>query len=232
MKKNKYLLLFLSCIILLTGCSNSKVYDNIIEDNVSEKEKIEEVEEIVPEYIDINNTPISFYSLKGNKLIKLTEITKRLNVEEDIGIFQIYPSYDDEIILNKSFAESFYDEWQKYNSNSNIKIGFNIKFKLANEEISYNIFNPSNTFEKWEYLMNYLYDDYANRGKGFYSHIEENQYNDSTLFTALKIQSSYQCSEIISPIQVTVYTYDSEDDFENNEYRGNCHSSFLINIEK
>ena len=80
--------------------------------------------------------------------------------------------------------------------------------------------------------MNYLYDDYANIGKGFYSHIEDNQYNESTLFTALKIQSSYSCSEIISPITVTVFTYDTEDDFENNEYRGNSKQSFIINIEK
>ena len=228
MKKIKLLFLLLS-ILLVTACGKTEEQVEVKEEP---KKQMQEVEVSAPIYTDDNTSPISFYSLQGNKLIKLTEITKRLNIEEDIGIFQIYPSNENEILLNKSFAESFYDEWQKYNQNNNIKIGFNIKFNLVNEEISYNIFDPSNTFDKWEYLMNYLYDDYANRGKGFYSHIEENQYNESTLFTALKIQSSYQCNEIISPIQVTVFTYDTEDDFENNEYRGNSKQTFTINIEK
>lgn len=228
MKKIKYLLLILS-IFLITGCTNQEEKEPIKEEPIKE---YKDVEVSAPTYTDNNTTPISFYRLQGNKLIKLTELTKKLNVEEDIGIFQVYPSNEDEIVLNKSFSEAFYDEWQKYNQNNNIKIGFNIKFSLANENISYNIFSPSNTFDKWEYLMNYLYDDYANRGKGFYSHIEENEYNESTLFTALKIQSSYQCNEITSPIQVTVFTYDSDDDFENNEYRGNSKQTFTINIEK
>ena len=228
MKKIKYLLLILS-IFLITGCTNQEEKEPIKEEPIKE---YKDVEVSAPTYTDNNTTPISFYRLQGNKLIKLTELTKKLNVEEDIGIFQVYPSNEDEIVLNKSFSEAFYDEWQKYNQNNNIKIGFNIKFSLANENIAYNIFSPSNTFDKWEYLMNYLYDDYANRGKGFYSHIEENEYNESTLFTALKIQSSYQCNEITSPIQVTVFTYDSDDDFENNEYRGNSKQTFTINIEK
>ena len=39
--------------------------------------------------------------------------------------------------------------------------------------------------------MNYLYDDYANQNKSFYSHIENNKMNDNTLFTAFKMQMSY-----------------------------------------
>jgi len=228
MKKIKILLLIIS-ILLLTACTKKEVQQEIKEEP---QKQFQEVEAAAPVYKDDNNTPISFYRLQGNKLIKLTELSKKLNVEEDIGIFQVYPSNENEIILNKSFAESFYDEWQKYNQNNNLKVGFNISFKLVNEDISYNIFTPSNTMDKWEYLMNYLYDDYANRGKGFYSHIEENEYNESTLFTALKIQSSYRCGEILSPITVKVFTYDSLDDFENNNYRGNSISQFTINIEK
>lgn len=225
----KTILLFLISIILITGCTKTEQPKK----TVKEKEEPKQYQEAkAPEYIDNNTTPISFYQLQGNKLIKLNEISKRLNVEEDIGIFQIYPSNENEIILNKSFAESFFEEWQKYSQNNNIKIGFNIKFKLENEDVSYNIFSPSNTMDRWKHLMNYIYDDYANRNKGFYSHIEESQFNESTLFTALKIQSSYQCGEIISPIQVKVFTYDTEDDFENNEYRGNSQSQFIINIEK
>ena len=76
--------------------------------------------------------------------------------------------------------------------------------------------------------MTYLYDDYNNFGKSFYSHIEKEQFNENTLMTSIKIQSSYSVDQINSKISLTVFTYDSEDDFENNEYRGN--SSYTMDI--
>ena len=41
------------------------------------------------------------------------------------------------------------------------------------------------------------------------------------------MQASYACADITN-IKLTVFTYDSEDDFENNEYRGN--SKHTLNI--
>ena len=53
-------------------------------------------------------------------------------------------------------GKSFYNEWIKYN---NIKMGFNIKFSLdTGENINYNILSPNDTFNQWQYLLNYLYD--------------------------------------------------------------------------
>lgn len=226
--KNKFLIILLTAVIVFSGCNKiEKENEKIEETKKIQKEIIKE-----PEYKDENTTPISFYIKQDNKLIKINEISKKLNVLDVIDTYYIYPSYENEIVLNKSFAESFYDEWQKYNPNNNIKIGFNLKFKTINENISYNILTPSNTFDRAEYIMNYLYDAYANRNKSFYSHLEEDEYNDSTLFTLLKIQCGEKWQEILNPIQITVYTYDSEDDFENNEYRGNSKSTFTINIEK
>lgn len=205
----KYLLVIIICLLCI-GCGKK-------EEVIKEKEDIKE-EVVEDSYKDLNNTPIGLYRLSGNKLVKVEKDIKKFKVEEDIGIYQVYFSNDKEIDLNKGFADSYYDLYNKYN----VKVGFNIKFKLKNgEDISYNILNPSQTFDKWEYLMNYLYDDYANKGKSFYSHIEENQYNDSTLFTAIKLQSSYQCDNIDSNIILSVFTYDSEDDFLDGEYRGN-----------
>ncbi|MBR1936856.1 MAG: hypothetical protein IJ842_04095 [Bacilli bacterium] len=189
------------------------------------EEKIEIIEE-TPKYEDLNNTPIAFYSIKGNSLQKISSINKELVIEDDIGLFQIFPSQEEQIPIT-NFAEDYFKQWQVYNQN-NLKVGFNIKFKINDQEISYNILSPSNTMDKWEHLMTYLYDDYANRNKSFYSHIENNEYNENTLFTAIKLQSSYSCSEITSNIYLTVFTYDTEDDFENNEYRGN--SKYTITI--
>lgn len=208
--------------IILIACCGC----NISKENKTKKKKVETTYE--ENYKDLNNTPISFYSSNDSGLIKITKINKTLVSMEDIGIFQIYPSDADSINISSGFGNSFYDEWMKYNTNNNLKIGFNIKFKVGDEDISYNILNPSNCMEKWEYLLNYLYDDYANRGKSFYSHIEENEYNDSTLFTSIKLQSSGECNKIQDKILLTVFTYDSDDDFLDNEYRGNSSSTLTI----
>ena len=217
----KIIILFL-IIILICGCVSTK--------KVEKKKKKKVEAEYVEHYKDLNNTPISFYSSYDSGLVKLTKINKNLVSMEDIGIFQIYPSNEEIVSVNGGFGYSFYNEWMKYNTNNNLKIGFNIKFSTEDEDFSYNILNPSNCFEKWEYLLNYLYDDYANRGKSFYSHIEENEYNENTLFTSIKVQSSGECYKIKDKILLTVFTYDTEDDFLDGEYRGNSSSTLTICI--
>lgn len=223
----KKIFLLLMCVfILLCGCEKKEETKDVVKDKEENKEEI--VEE-VDTYKDLNNTPIGIYSLQGNKLVKLTSFNTKLVIEKDINTFQLYPSNEDVIYLNNGFGQSFYDEYMKYNTNGNLKMGFNIKFTLyEGREVSYNIFSPNETFTEWNYLMNYLYDDYANRGKSFYSHVESHQVTPETLYTAFKMQASYGCGDIFSKIQFTVFTYDSEDDFLDNEYRGN--SKYTLNI--
>ncbi|MBQ6477027.1 MAG: hypothetical protein IJI43_01140 [Bacilli bacterium] len=215
MKKILFLLL-----IVLTLCSCTKK-------EVKEKPKVKQEKEEVKEevYVDNNNTPIAFYELKNNTLTKISSINKVLNVEEDIGVFSIYPSNENTINLTDSYANSFYNEWLKYKKDI-LKIGYNIKFN----DISYNILSPNNTMDRGDYLMTYLYDDYANRNSSFYSHLESKDYNDNSLLTSIKLQSSTRCKEI-DKITLTVFTYDTKDDFLNNEYRGNSKYSIEINTK-
>lgn len=224
--KKAFLLLF---IILLT-CGCQKEPANLKIKTIPPDEK---KEESLPRYQDSNTTPIGIYQLNGNYLTKLTTITKKTVVEEDLGLFQVYPANDDTITLSNSFADSYYNKWSEYKQDTNLKLGFNIKFHLVSgEDVSFNILSPNDCMTRWEHLMTYLYDDYSNKGKSFYSHIENNEYNENTLFTAIKIQSSYQVDEIDSKIQLTVFTYDTDDDFdENNEYRGNSSYTFNICLE-
>ena len=181
----KKIIFILAICLLCIGCRKK---DNLKETKKEPKKAQEKITEEV-KYKDLNTTPIGIYSLNGNKLIKIKDYNTKLEVEKDIGIFQIYPS---------------------------------------NEFISYNILGPQNTFDKWEYLMNYIYDDYANRNKSFYSHLETTDVTDSTLFTSFKMQSSYKSDMISSNIILSVFTYDSDDDFLNNEYRGNSIYSITI----
>ena len=215
----KKILILLFILVLVTGCVNESDNTKVVK---KEKEIIEEKDT----YKDLNNTPIGIYQLNGNTLTKLHEYKTNFDPEKDINIFQIYPSNEETIKLNSSFGKSYYNEWIKYN---NIKLGFNIKFSLdTGENINYNIFNPNDTFKEWEYLLNYLYDDYINDGKGFYSHLEVSDYNENTLFTSFKMQSSGNVNKINSNILFSVFTYDSEDDFLDSNYRGN--SIYTIKI--
>lgn len=216
----KKLIIFFIIALLLTGCINKE--------NKVETKKEETKKQVVEKdtYKDLNNTPIGIYQLNGNNLTRLHEYKTSFVPEQDINIFQIYPSNEEKISLNESFGKSYYNEWIKYN---NIKLGFNIQFSLdTGEEINYNILSPNDTFNKWEYLLNYLYDDYINDGKSFYSHLEMADYNENTLFTSFKMQASGNVNKISSNIKFSVFTYDSDDDFIDNNYRGN--SIYTINI--
>ena len=226
----KKLIIITLISLFLTGCFTNTKIDNKKEKKNINEIKEEEKKEIVPEYKDLNNTPIGIYQFENNHLKKISTINTQLTVEKDIGLFQIFPSNED-LIDGNNFATNFYNTWQNYNQNNNLHIGFNIKFKKNNEDVSYNILSPENTMDKWEHLMTYLYDDYKNRNKSFYSHIESNEYDESTLFTAIKLQSSYSCQEITDNIYLTVFTYDSEDDFLNGEYRGNSKYTLTILVE-
>jgi len=220
MKKILYIFIVL---LLITGCTTKKKEENKIE---PKKEKVEPV----IEYKDENTTPIGLYELYGNTLRRLDRIDRELIVEEDVGVFQVFPSNEDVVELNNGFAEDFYNTWTNLNPDKKIKIGFNIKFKKNNGEyINYNIMDPSHTFDQWEYFMNYIYDDYANRGKSWYSHVEE--FDENTLYTAFKMQSSYSSGEIASKVELTVFTYDGDDDFrDDSEYRGNSKHTLTICI--
>lgn len=224
----KILILLVIPILLLTGCVKEKEIKKV------EEKKQEPIKEEIkePTYTDENNTPIGIYTVKGNTLYKLTSDSYKVKPFDDIGVFQVFPSNEDKIVLNDSFANSFYNNWINYKQDKNLKMGFNIKFTTSNENISYNIFHPSNAMDKWEYLLNYLYDDYANRYKSFYSHIENDEFNENTLFTSIKLQSCDKIYEIVDKIELTVFTYDSEDDFLDNEYRGNSKYTYTINIIK
>ena len=101
MKKRICLLLF---ILLLCGCSKAE------KKSLPKEEKKEEVP-IVEEYKDLNDTPIAFYQLKGNSLTKISNLSGSYNALDDIGLFQIYPSNDETVSLNSSFASSFYEEY-------------------------------------------------------------------------------------------------------------------------
>ncbi len=226
----KKIILILILLTFFTGCSKK---EGIVEDAKEVKNNSIEIQNNEQKniYLDNNNTPIAFYEGNGQKLKKISIFQTNVQPLEDIHIFQIYPSKEEEILLNEKFGNAFYSNWQQYNKDSNLKLGFHIEYiDIDNNTISYNILNPEMTHNIYdEHLLIYLYDDYINRNSNWYSHLEQEDVDENSLYTSIKIQAGGHFFKINSKIELTVFTYDGLDDFDElGNYRGN--SSYTINI--
>ena len=211
MKRLVVILLIFS--LFLVGCEEKE--KKVVKPTPSQTPEIKDT------YVDNNTMKISFYNNQNNILTKQTNMSISVKPLDDITTLQIYPSDLEKVELNTSFANSF-----KSNFNDNNKIGFNIHYGLGEKEINYNILEPKDTHKNEEYLLIYLYDDYKNRESSWYSHIEDNE--EYNYFTSIKFQAGGWYEQITTPINIEVFSYDSDDDFDNNTYRGNSKYTIII----
>lgn len=179
-------------------------------------------EEII-KYQDDNPIKIGLY--QNNKLVHNYKVS--LSDHKDIGIFEIYYT-NDETLSDNNQKRAWNNYYQKYSDISKYKIGFNISFKTINETIDYLVLDPSEMHHT-DYLYYYLYDDIHQANNSWYSHLETQNINASTIYSSIKLYLANRTYEIVSPITLTVFTYDEDDFDENNHYRGN--SSYTISIE-
>ena len=179
-------------------------------------------EEII-KYQDDNPIKIGLY--QNNKLVHNYKVS--LSDHKDIGIFEIYYT-NDETLNDNNQKRAWNNYYQKYSDISKYKIGFNISFKTINETIDYLVLDPSEMHHT-DYLYYYLYDDIHQANNSWYSHLETKNISASTIYSSIKLYLANRTYEIVSPITLTLFTYDEDDFDENNHYRGN--SSYTINIE-
>ena len=226
MKKIFYLSLI---ILLFCGCSKKiETKKEIINSNIEEKEEIEEIKESV--YIDDNPIKIAFYKKENGVYKRLDNYSSHVEEFKEIGIFSIILSNEEEV--NGSSIKSLYKDISNNIPNfSNYKIGFNIKFtsndgKIINE----NIFKPLEyaNYGFSHYLYAWIYDDINTTG--WHSHIEENEFNDNTIMSSIKLMWGRTSNEIASPVELTVFTYDADDFDQDGNYRGI--SKFTTIIER
>lgn len=217
----KRVLIICFCL-LLCACGSKKSVE--VKKKSNNETNIEEVKEV---YQDNNNTVVGLYKERGSKLELVTDYSTNISSSKDIDIYQIYFSNENTINLDNKFGEDYYNKLNSLD-NPSIKVGFNIKYSLNNgENINQTILKPSDTIQN-EYIFLYLYDDYKNRNSNFYSHIEDSEYDDTTLFTSVKIFAN-KIDNLSSNVEFTVFTYDTLDDFdEEGNYRGT--SKYTINI--
>ena len=222
-------IIYLSLILLiLTGCSKELEEKNDVE--INETPVVEEMEIEEEKYIDTNPIKISFYKGEGGVYKKILRYESRVASMEEIGVFSVVLSDEDEVI--GSSIKSLYNSMKnEYSNFDNYKIGFNIKFTLNDgTEINENILKPIlyANYGFCHYLYAWIYDDINT--SGWHSHIEEDEYNDSTVMSSIKLMWGPTSNEIASDVELSVFTYDEDDFDENGNYRGI--SKFTTVIER
>ena len=210
--------ILLMLVILLVGCT-PKEEINKEENKLENNNEIKQEEIIKEEYVDNNPIKLGLYLYTGSysNKEKLSTYETTFVSGSDIGSFEVFFT-DEEVISGNSFKSLFNSYYDKYANIDNYKIGYNIEFTLKDGTVNkFNLLEP-NTYLYGDYFYTYLYDDiHVNEGE-FYSHLES--IDDNTLITSIKIYAVDKIDDV-EKIKLTVFTYDSDDDFdEDGNYRG------------
>ena len=215
----------LICLLFVSGCGKNNKQDKEKKIDTS-KEPVEEVEVIEEDqYVDDNPIIVGLYDT--NDTLVTEYYTTKTNFK-DLVFGVVYTN--DEHLINgyTKYIWNYY--YNNYTDIDNYKIGYNISFYNDNNElITKNI-----TYVEDEYIVNpyfyvYLYDDINQVDGAWYSHLTKDDVKDNTIFTSIKLYL-VQSEHISSPITLTAFTYDSDDDFdEDGNYRGNSKYTITIN---
>lgn len=188
---------------------------------------------VIPEYVDDNPIKIGLYVQDGNykKLVKDNYYCS-WDPEEILGLF--YAVYtNDEVISGNNFNTTWTKYLENYTDASKYRIGYNISFEMSDGKIiDQRILNPDDAYLMYPEIQFYLYDDInLVPGKRYY-HVTSEEMNENTICSSVKLVGDKKTPDIISHITLTVFKYDSDDDFDpsTGKYRGN--SSYTINIKR
>ena len=216
----KYLLIVL-CLFILIGCSKVEETNNEV------AEEPEETVIEVPEEKYTDDNPIKVGLYMNGKL--MNEYNKRVVDGEDLLSVDVY--FTDEADVGSSNTKyNFNKYYNNYENISNYKIGFDVSFDAGDKHYHHVVLDPDVEYVLNPYVYIYLYDDVHQADGSWYSHITMDEYNENTIFSSIKLYMAERTSEITSPITLKVFTYDSEEDFdEEGNYRGISSHTMTIN---
>lgn len=206
-------------LLLCVGCSKKEETPELpIKDPAP-------IEDPIPEYADSNTVKVGLYTKTsyGRKLI--TDFSGSWGNDVDIKYFSTIFTDETEIYDRSDYKVLFKKYRDSYEEK--VKIGYMISYEAEGKQINHILKDTSNFFEYYKYMQVYLYDDINN--SGFYSHLTT--MNENTIITTIKLTTT-NLSYVTSPIVLTVFTYDTDDDFDPDTgiYRGN--SSYSVTIKK
>lgn len=195
----KKILLLFSISFILIGCSNNDEVNVIVNDN-NNIEPIKE-EKIEEEKIDIG---MYLYTGSGRDLIDNYETDFILN--QDLVSIEVYNTTISSL-SNAKQKDLWYQYYDQYKS-LNPKIAYHIKFSTTDSGIiDKTIYSPSDTEDIYDYMQIYLYDDINQEDNTFYIHISEDEFNDNTILSSIKLTGSTKTDNINSDIELSAFMY-------------------------
>lgn len=219
----KIIFLFFMCF-MLCSCSLIK------KEEVKKENKTKVKEEAKDEYVDNNPIIIGLYSKSGSNINLVKSYTNNFISNKDILNFQSYASNEELIKYKGNFKDTWLPIWDSYENNDNYKIGYIIEYTLISKEnIYHQILSPDDMYEYFDYIQVYLYDALYHSSSSWYSHVTKEEYNDSTVLTSIKLTGGANIDQVLTPIKLTTFTYDSDDFDESGKYRGISKYTIEIN---
>lgn len=219
----KYLLLLF--ILLISGCSFYVKNEKVENTNVTtlQEDVITLPEE--PVYVDDNPIVVGLY--QNGKLIN--DINVLIKDRTDIASFDVFFT-NEENVGGTNSKKIFSKYASNYENIDKYKIGFSISFSVGDELINETITGPKDMYILAPYVFVYLYDDIHQPDGAWYSHVEEDDVKEDTIYSSIKLFGAESATSISSPIKLTVFTYDTDDDFDKGGiYRGNSKYSIILN---
>lgn len=219
----KKIFLVIALLFIVTSCEK-KPFEEIKE---IKEEEIKEPN-IIPTYNDENPLKVGLYTRNNNKYTLWEEYITKVSPNKDINTFQILPSNEKEFKYTGKYVNFIEPLWK--NIETEYKLGIMLEYTLSDQtKIKHVIYDPTNILAYQDYIQVYLYDAIIHKNDKWYSHITKEEFNENSIITSFKLTAGKKANEIVYPVKISVFTYDSLDDFDEfNEYRGNSIYSILL----
>lgn len=223
MKKIVYLSLI--GMIILFNCSCTKKKEVEIPATVDDI-----VEPTIPSYVDDSNITLGLYTRDTNGYHYIdSEVHIPWNQYTDMIVFKTLATHD--ATINSWYMQDAFPSYWNYENNKNYKLGYNLSYTTDKGDFSWNIINPEDRmYDVFNFVQLYTYDDVSPAKGSWYDHLDNNEITDGVLMTSIKLTASTFIGNIHSPMKLTVFAYDSSDDFDPNTglYRGNSYHTIYI----
>jgi len=225
------ILIILVITIIYFNTRDNKQKEEVIAEVIEEQVEAVIEEPKVEAYVDNNPIKIGLY-IKGNNGKQLiTQYSSVWDAEAIMGLFYAIPTND--ILVSSKYFENVWKEyWNKYSNVEKYRIGYNIKFTLnTGEVVDQIILNPDHAYLMFPKLQLYLYDDVNLIPGRAYYHVTQPEMTANTQCTSVKLVGDKATKNIISPIELTVFTFDGKEDFDTvtGKYRGNSYYTISVN---
>lgn len=223
-EKHKFKKIFICLVIfLICGCS---IQNKKEEPKKQETVQKDEEKDFVEPYVDDNPIELGLYLNQNGSRTLISTYDSDLTLYTDIVSLEVYYTTE-ETLISGSQKNVWQEYYQKYTEVDAYKIGYHIQFKTNDLEVDKTILSPSDVESFFDYIQIYLYDD-IHQDSNWYDHISQDEVTEETRFTSIKLTTSTKIAEIISPITITAFTYDSDDFDEDGNYRGNSSHQLVI----